>query len=230
MEFANASELYKFVKTHSIKRVLDLGTGIGVSPAVVALAMEHKGETDYHIDSIEQFGKCVKIAKELIPEELQKHLLIYHSPVKIISFPEIPYQYFSTYASLPEGDYDLIINDGPGMFLENGNLIDLPNGTITQMLRDGKLKPGTFIAWDGRIHMLKLLSRFYKDNFEMIPFPGTDLNILVRKDNPPTLRDNALEEIKTLTTYFNEENTFTTNSTPSQSEAVSPNTGTTETL
>lgn len=205
MEFPNAFELYKFVKTHPIKRVLDLGTGIGLSAAVVALAMEHKGEKDYHIDSIEQFEKCVRVAKELIPLELQTNLTIHYIPATLISFPEIPFQYFSTYESLPEGDYDLIINDGPGQFMQGDNLIDLPNGTITQMLRDGKLKPNTFVAWDGRIHMLKILSRYYKDSFEMIPFPGTDFNILVRRDNQPVFKDNKLEEFRNFTTYFNEE-------------------------
>ena len=72
MEATNAQILYRFVKENKIKKVLDLGTGIGASAAVIALALKDKGETDFKIDSVEQTKKCVDIAEKLIPEDLKK--------------------------------------------------------------------------------------------------------------------------------------------------------------
>lgn len=201
MKPGNIQVLYNFVKNHPIKRVLDLGTGIGASAAIVALALKEKG-ADYHIDSLEQFDKCVKIAQTLIPKELQEHLTIHKSEVKIISFPEIPYHYFSSFSFIPEEDYDLIINDGPGPFLENDKLIDLPNGTIMEML--SRIKSGAFVVWDGRSHMLKFLERYYADNFWLTrprQQNSDNLNILERKDNPVLFKDTLLEDYKT-TVYF----------------------------
>ena len=130
MEYQNVVLLYKFIKNNPIKRILDLGTGLGLSASVCALALKDKGETDYHIDSLEQFDKCIKIADKLIPLELKEHITIHKSETKVWQHPKIPYQFFSNYETLPEGDYDLIINDGPCFWLEGDTFVDLPNGTI----------------------------------------------------------------------------------------------------
>src|SRR3990167_7340608 len=82
MQPYNAQLLYQFVKEHSIKNVLDLGCGIGCSASVIALALKDKGEGG-HIDSVEQFDKCIKIANELIPQELKEYITIHKSEVKI---------------------------------------------------------------------------------------------------------------------------------------------------
>ena len=54
MQWPNAVELYDWIKNHSVKKILGLGTGIGLSDAIIALAMKDKGEENYHIDSVEQ--------------------------------------------------------------------------------------------------------------------------------------------------------------------------------
>ena len=59
MEPQNCQKLYEFVMKHPIKNVLDLGTGIGLSASVVALALKDKGEKDFRIDSL--VGKNVLI-------------------------------------------------------------------------------------------------------------------------------------------------------------------------
>lgn len=227
MEPQNAQLLYKFVMEHPIKRVLDLGTGIGASAATVALALKDKGETDYHIDSIEQYDKCVDIAHELIPKELQEHLTIYKANVTVCDFPQISYQYFSVFDKLPEESYDLIINDGPGPFLQGENYIDLPNGTIIKLLLEEKLKPGTFVVWDGRLHMLKILERYFSNNFllERAAQRGDDMNILERIDNPISFRDDKLLEMQEGTNYFHEKVTNPNNSSSTLGENATPHQG-----
>jgi len=211
MKYYNALLLYKFIRNRPIKRVLDLGTGLGLSTAVCALAFQDKGETDYHIDSIEQFDKCIKLANELIPKELMEHITIHKSEVKVWQHSKLPYQYFSNYETLPKGDYDLIINDGPSFYLQGEHLVDLPNGTITEML--DKIKPGTFIAWDGRIQAVSILERYFADNFELYRANqrGDDFNVIRRLDTPITFRDDKLVGLKETTTFFkdNEKETIT---------------------
>src|SRR3990167_5800185 len=164
----NVSLLHQFVKEHKIKKVLDLGTGIGASAAIIALALKEKGETDWQIDTVEDLDKCIKISKQLIPEELKKNIRFHKSGTKVWTMDKIPYQFFSIFENVPEGKYDLIINDGPAPILENGNFVDIPNATITKMLLEGKIKTGAFVVWDGRIHMLKILERYFGDNFYLV--------------------------------------------------------------
>ena len=203
MEPQNAQILYDFIKKHPIKKVLDLGTGIGASAAVCALALKDKGEIDFHVDTIEQSDKCIKLAKELIPQELQEHVTFHKSEVITWETSQIPHQTFSVYKTLPEGEWDLIINDGPGGFLKDGQFIDLPNSTITELLLKNRLSPGTFIIWDGRQHMLRILERYYSDNFWLVRpnQQSDDMNILERKDNPVLFNDSIFEAYKN-STYF----------------------------
>ncbi len=117
----NAQKLYEFIKESKIEKVLSLGTGIGLSDAVISLAWKDKGVKG-HIDSIEQYDKCIKIAQELIPAELKDCIQIHKSEPEVWSTPEMPYQFFSVYKTLPEppeGGWELIVNDGPSPFLIN---------------------------------------------------------------------------------------------------------------
>lgn len=205
MQAENVQQLYNFTKKHPIKRVLDLGTGIGTSVSIVALALKNKGEIDFHIDTIEQSDKCIAVAKELVPKELQEHITFHKSEAVTWESTLMPHQTFSTYENIPEGDYDLIINDGPSPWLDkDGHYIDLPNATVTELLLKDKIKPGAFVAWDGRQHMVSILERYFSDNFYLARpanLQRDDLNILKRKDNPVNFRDERLEAMKN-STYF----------------------------
>ena len=150
-----------------IKRILDLGTGIGAAAAVTALALEDKGVKDYEIHTIENTDWVRETAEKLIPEDLRKNIT-FHKSESIIWFDKnTKYQPYSTYKDIPEGEWDLIIHDGPGPFLEDDQYLDFPNGTITRMLHEGGLKPGTLIAWDKRRAALELLERYYGSNFKI---------------------------------------------------------------
>lgn len=202
MVWNNVQKLYQFCKDNDIKRVLDLGTGIGSSASIVALALQEKG-VDYHIDSIEQSEKCIKLASDLIPAELKEHITIHKTNAIFWDTPVIPYQHFGIYDELPDEYYDLIIHDGPSPILVDGRYVDIPNGTIIKLLLDDKIKAGTFIAWDGRITALQALERYFSDNFFLAKpaVRGNNLNILQRKDNPVSFIDEKLEIMKT-TGYF----------------------------
>lgn len=203
---ANAQDLYAFISTRPIKKALELGTGIGCSASVIALALLNKGEKEFHIDTVEQYDKCVKLANELIPDDLKKYITVHKGEVGIQHFPEIPYQPFMNFKELPVdiSQYDCIVVDGPGPFLRDGKYIEFPNGDVLKAHAEGKIKPGTFIAWDKRLQAIKLVERYYGDNFYLIKTTqNAGFNVLERKNNPVKFLDYTLEEIKKLG-YFNE--------------------------
>ncbi len=205
MQWPNAQDLYNFIKNNKIKRVLSLGTGIGCSDAVVALSFEDKGEKEGMIDSIEQYDKCIKIANQLIPENLKKYINIHKSNPKVLVSEKVPYQFLSIYEKIPDEQYDLIINDGPSPFLDElGNFAELPNGTIHQMLSENKINPGTFIIYDGRVSSLSLLERYFGNNFYLIKVPpkGSDFVVLQRKEGELIVEDERLKAFNQNSNYF----------------------------
>src|SRR3990167_6357474 len=145
MQWPNPQVLYDFVRKHPMKRVLDLGTGIGLSASIISLALRDKGEKDYEVHTVEQFEKCHKLAQDIIP-----------------------YQYFSVFKELPEGDFDFILTDGPGPYLEDGKNIDLPNGDVMKMLLEDRISSGNYCAWDGRISAIKTFERYFGENFYLV--------------------------------------------------------------
>jgi len=203
MKLDNAYQLYQFAKENNIKRVLGLGTGIGLSDAVIALALLEKGEKDFLIDSLEQNEKCINIANGLIPQELKGYINIHKTEVKVWNTEHIPYQYFSNYKTLPNSEYDLIINDGPSPFMEGDKYVDLPNGTIHEMLINGKIKDGTKIIYDGRVQSFGILERYFSGNFQLIKVPkrGNDFNV-IEKIGDLKIGDDKLDMMKNFTTYF----------------------------
>lgn len=230
MQPYNADALYRFVKEHPIKKVLELGTGIGFSAAIVALALKDKGETDFQIHTVEQYEKCISLARQIIPKELQENLTIHKANPIVWNTPLIAHQDFSVYDKLPGGEYDLIINDGPSPFMEGEHYLDLPNGTIIKLLLESNsiLKKGTLIAYDGRLNSLGLIERFFSDNFFLVkPNNKNYFNVLERKENPPLFKDSKFESMK-LSTYFNHEEKETLpsdNGPATSSQTVPPNTG-----
>lgn len=210
MRWPNAQTLYNFVKKEKPKKILDLGTGIGVSSAIMALAMKDAGVEEYEIHTVEQTEKCFKLAQELIPEDLRQNIKFYRFDPVIWYNSDIPYQSFSTFKELPEGDWDLIINDGPGPFLENGHYLDFNNGDVMKMLVEGKLKVGVKIFFDGRISTLRSIERYYDKNFYLCNTPNREYNIIEKKDVPLQFRDvmkDDMEKAGYLKAYAKEENT-----------------------
>jgi len=217
VEPQNASFLYSLIKKNpNIKRVLDLGTGIGLSASTAALAMEGR---DYHIDSLEQYDKCIKIAKDLIPKEFKVNII--KSEAVLWTTKYMPHISMSIYKDIPSWDYDLILNDGPGPWQEGDNWIDLNNGTIQKATIEEKIKPGTLIAYDGRISSIKTIERYFSDNFYIVKTAYNkfdDFNVLEKKDVPFSFCDTQLKLMEERG-YFSEPKTV---KEPKKQESLSP--------
>ena len=194
-----APHLYKFIKANNFKKILDLGTGIGCTAAIIALTLEEKGVKDYEIHTVEQYDKCRKIAEDIIPKILKKNITFYTSEAIVWKTQKIPYRNFLIYKEIPEGDFDLILVDGPGEFVENKKLINLPSGDVLKMHIEDKIKPGTTVAWDGRIASLQFIEKFFADNFYIVPISSRiDFNVIERKEGKVSFHDELYEGMEKL--------------------------------
>ena len=197
MKTNNVFQFYKFLKDHNFKKILDLGTGIGCTAAIMSLVFKEKGVEDYEIHTIEQFKKCYDIAQEIMPEELKKNVKFYFSPPVVWNTELIPYVNFTTFKELPEGDWDLILVDGPGGWMENDKYVDIMSGDVFKMLLENKIKPGTYIAWDGRIKPFQALEKYFGNNFYYVPISQSDdFNIIERKEGEVDFVNEELESMK----------------------------------
>ena len=192
----NAPSLYKFVQKNNPKKILDLGTGIGCTAAIISLALKSKKIEDFEIHTVEQFQKCVDIAQKIIPKILKENITFHLTEAVPWSTEHIPYHYFNTYKKLPKIDWDFIFVDGPGGFTENEKYVDVPRGDVIKMLLDDDIKPGTFVTFDRSIPTLKIVERYFSDNFYFIPTENTVFNVLERKDNKVKCVDEAFEAMK----------------------------------
>ena len=154
-----ALTLFNLVKARDPKNILELGTGIGASTAVLALAAKNGKVT-----SVEQYKKCVSIANEIIPVDLKcKITLIYSEPVVSQNLKISKYYYFSGYKNLPvsNGPFDFVIMDGPGGFELGGEFVKLHAIDIANLLPF--MAPGCIVFVDGRKSTVKLYKRFLSD-------------------------------------------------------------------
>ncbi len=99
--------------------------------------------------------------QELIPNSLKAKINFVHSDTYAFKNDALSkYVYLSGYKNLPIqfAPFDFVLVDGPGGWLENGQLITLPNGDIINLLPH--LNAGCKIYIDGRKKNTDLYKRF----------------------------------------------------------------------
>ena len=144
----DAYNIARLVVDGKPKRVLDLGTGIGTSAAVVKYV-----DPQTEVISIEQFPKIAQMARRAV-----KDLKVVDCEAETFSSPEIPGQLFSGYKDLPKGLWQLVIVDGPGPFIEKDALVDYPNGDVFRILDE--IEKDGLVYVDGRKDSVKLMRRY----------------------------------------------------------------------
>lgn len=177
------------------KKILDLGTGIGVAAAIMALA-----SPDSEIHTVEQFEKVSKLAEKAVPKELQKNMTFHVSPSEVWLTDYAPYHALSIYSELPDKDWDFVFVDGPGPFREKFNgeyvSVELPNGDVLKMLIEEKLKPGALIGFDKRVAAVRTLERYVGENFYRLEYlPNPEGWLLIQKKDPKEIKEKYGAEI-----------------------------------
>lgn len=167
MPIESVMKVRELLKKYQPTQILELGTGIGALTAVMSASLEN-----VRITTVEQNEKVMELAKELIPHELKEKITFHHTLATILKpFKEIdPFRHWSSYLPYPWIKWDFIVIDGPGPFIYNDNLVDLPNGDLITLLP--KMFPSTKVLVQQRNEARRLYKRFlgwYLDILEETP-------------------------------------------------------------
>ena len=159
MKIQEAMRLHETVKKYQPSQILELGTGIGCSTAIMAAALENG-----RIMTVEQNPRLIEIAKEMIPFELKQHIQFEHSPVSVVRPLNMidPFRGWSAYLNFPWVNWDFVVVDGPGPFMISVKgeqyCVDLPNGDIIILM--ARLQAGAKVYVDKRKETVNLYKRF----------------------------------------------------------------------
>ncbi len=159
--------LYRLVLRSRPQHILELGTGIGFSAAVMALALRRLGQG--RITSLEQLPKCIEIARSLIPAELEPFIRIIHAPPTVFRINRLSrWIYFCGYDWTPAaGDrFDFVVIDGPAGWIEDGELVSLDSGDIFHLLPH--LDQGCRVYVDGRRSLVKKIKRYLSGYLRLV--------------------------------------------------------------
>lgn len=165
IEWRDAQKLSQLIRKYRPKHALEFGTGIGTASAVIADALPADGT----LTTIEQTEKYIRIARALMPQELQKKITMVFSEPRAFAIPTLsPYLYFSGYKTIPieRGPFDFVFVDGPDPWYENGKLVALPNGDLITLIPH--LAHGCIVYIDGRKTAVEMYRRFCVDYFSLI--------------------------------------------------------------
>ena len=182
--------LYRLVLSRQPRRILEFGTGIGLSTAAMALALTHAGPASPaggrggRITTLEQSTRCIEIARSLIPADLAGLIEFVHADAKIFQIPEISnWQWFCGYAWNPPAGavYDFVLIDGPSGWVEGDELISLDHGDVFRLLRH--MAPGAAIYVDGRRQTAKKLKRYLSRHLALAE-QGSEYTIFRRTEEP----------------------------------------------
>ena len=170
MKAGNIVKLHEKLKEFNPKHILELGTGIGCSTAVMAFSCPKA-----HIYTVEQKQKCIDISKKLIPKGLQERIYFRKADPQAVIVPQVnPFISWSMFSDFDWHGYDWITVDAPGPFLTKLNIggkywetmADLPNGDVINLLP--KMSPGTIVYVDKRKHTTRLYNRHLGNYLEKL--------------------------------------------------------------
>ena len=122
-------------------------------------------EKKFHIFSLEESSKFLKITKKNIPGFLSPYITLVHSRINIAKYQN---KFTTTYSKIPDISPDFIYLDGPSTNLKKrfkgfsfNNISRFPMSSDLLQI-EYFLEPGTFIIIDGRTAN----ARFLKDHFK----------------------------------------------------------------
>ena len=199
----DAINLYKLVLKIKPSKVVEFGTGIGASTAVLALALKNVGKGE--IVSIEQSPKCAKIARELMEPTLEKWVTIIIANPIIFRVEKISrWKYFSGYEWTPSNNdfFDFVVIDGPGGCLQDGELVSLENGDIIRLLPH--LVKGCKVYIDCRRPTVEMIKRYLWKYFVVLE-DNTQFTLLEKNERCVKLIDDVQIADKKLEQYQNDE-------------------------
>lgn len=169
---SSALGLYKAIKKYNPKNILEFGTGIGCSSAIMALA---SGENT-KITTLESKEFYIKTAEQLIPKELRHKISFVLSRFESFVPNGLKHQVFSGYREIPQSTYDFVLIDGPDEWEDNGLSIKLPNGDLFKIIN--WLEKGALIFIDSRKESVRCYKKCLENELRVIEDNGGRYTIL----------------------------------------------------
>lgn len=170
------------------QNALELGTGIGMSTSVIARNVEH-------LNTVEQYQKCIETAKELVPTKLQKRITFHYAYPVVYTPAGFPYLRFNNYSSLPKSEelYDFVFLDGPGPWMQDGYYIELPNGDVFQFLN--QMRKGAHLFVDSRVSTVQFIASYLSKWVRPVHLDSR-MSSFIRTEEPFREEDVVPERIK----------------------------------
>ena len=174
-ELDDLCRLHWIVLSRKVLTTLEFGSGfstIFIADACFILSFYYKEITDkirvekkFHVFSLDESSKFLKITKKRIPQILTKHITLTQSKVKITEYQN---KFTTIYSKKPDVSPDLIYLDGPSTYIKKrlkgfsfNNISRFPMSADILYI-EYFLEPGTFIIVDGRTAN----ARFLKDHLK----------------------------------------------------------------
>lgn len=182
--------LYRLVRRLRPDHILEFGTGIGLSTAVMALAVRENGSG--RMTTLEQAPACLETARALIDPGLQERIEFILARPKAYQLPRVSRRLWwcgYDWDPDPAARFDFVFLDGPAGWLEGSELVSLDQGELFRLLPH--LAPGALVYVDGRRSTVKQVERYLSFYLRLVE-RGSEHTIFARTDRPLA----SLEELE----------------------------------
>ena len=174
-ELDDLCRLHWIVLSRKVLTTLEFGSGfstIFIADACFILSFYYKEiidevrvEKKFHVFSLDESSKFLKITKKRIPQFISGHVTLIKSKINITKYQN---KFATTYSMIPDISPDFIYLDGPSTFIKKrykgfsfNNISRFPMSADILYI-EYFLEPGTFIIVDGRTAN----ARFLKDHLK----------------------------------------------------------------
>ena len=150
--------------------------------------LPYRVEKKFHIFSLEENKKFLKITKKRIPKDNLKHVSLILAKHKIIYYKG---KFASRCLNIPNISPDLIYLDGPSQYFQKKNLDGFNFNNISRFPMSADLlfyeyffEPGTLIIIDGRTSNARFLKDHFKRNWKYFNDKKGDYHIFELNEKP----------------------------------------------
>ena len=174
-EFNDLCRLHWIVLSRKVFTTLEYGSGFStafIADACFILSCyfnniinDIRVEKKFHIFSLDESSKFLKITKKRIPRFISDHVTLIKSKINVVKYQN---KFATTYSMIPDISPDFIYLDGPSTFTKKrykgfsfNNISRFPMSSDLLHF-EYFLEPGTFLLVDGRTAN----ARFLKDHFK----------------------------------------------------------------
>ncbi len=196
-EMDDLCRLHWLVLKRKAINILEIGSGFSTVFMAHALEILSKNfdkkinfrvDKKFHIYSLDESKKFLKITKKRIPKNLQKYVSLINSRNKLTEYQG---KYATKATNIPNISPDLIYLDGPSQYATSENMDGFNLNNISRFPMSADLlyieyflEPSTFIIVDGRTANARFLKDHFKRNWSHRHDEKGDCHYFELKEKP----------------------------------------------